>query len=316
MDPKSLPCTLQNRGPRLFGVTSVTCGLVITILFGYAFFYVVFEDPARAVFGIVPLVIGLVLTFAGLRSFYREKMILTSKEVSYTKQSFFRKIEFKESLNQYRGILRQIHLKKAPGFGHPTILYSIELSHTDPKKTVTLWKSHQKKLFVETWEHYAKLLKLPAIQKAEKNQFFARHYQDLDKSLRELILEGKIKTTGESLHSPFLKKTLQIHEGIYGTEIVKRFKIAPLQKVLRLGPSELQIEFQIFGVLLKTITLPYQEIKEVFIGYRDTAPTLYKSDNTLLKISSSREIVYFGEGSTEQEKKWLQDFVSEKIRAA
>lgn len=64
----------------------------------------------------------------------------------------------------------------------------IELVHPDPKKTILLWVERGDAVPRERWETYARLLNLAALNA----DGVARDREDLDKSLRQMVQEGKV----------------------------------------------------------------------------------------------------------------------------
>lgn len=71
--------------------------------------------------------------------------------------------------------------------------YIIELYHKNPQKTAPLYISTKGKNIRKIWEYYAQKLNLPAVVLTDEGMV-RREVSDLDKSIKEMVEEGKPST--------------------------------------------------------------------------------------------------------------------------
>jgi hypothetical protein len=106
-----------------------------------------------------------------------------------------------EDINGYHGILSR-HEYHPGGKNRPSYtLYIVELYHTDKEKAVTLYQSTSSEGMRGVWEDFCRKLNLPAVEKDGSN-VIKRDVEDLDKSVRVLVNEGKLAIDFDLSQSP------------------------------------------------------------------------------------------------------------------
>jgi hypothetical protein len=135
-------------------------------------------------------VIGVGIVLYGLhRLLWRKTVTLDGLFVAVAQRGLFGAKSWQEPLTAYRGVLsrtRRVSTKNS----HYT-LYLVELLHDDSKRTINLYTARRQEGWRAKWEAYARWLKLPALEEGEGG-VVAREIEDLDKSVAELIDEGKV----------------------------------------------------------------------------------------------------------------------------
>lgn len=121
--------------------------------------------------------------------FRRHQAILSEDGVEVTERGLFGVRAWYEPYGAFKGVLyRRIVIRGK----HRTRTYQvIELLHEDRSKCVPLFVRRSSEVPRARWERYAQRLKLPAIE-IEDDGLLARGHEDLDKSLAELVAEGKV----------------------------------------------------------------------------------------------------------------------------
>jgi hypothetical protein len=137
--------------------------------------------------------VGLGLFRVALNQFFiRSKLSIELKEISYQKSSLFGNTYWVEPLDQYKGILHRSEYHSGGKNSSSYTLYIIELLHEDKEKKILLYQSRSDSGVRALWEDYCRALKLPALEEADGG-LVGRDVDDLDKSVRQLVEEDKVK---------------------------------------------------------------------------------------------------------------------------
>ena len=141
-------------------------------------------------FDIVIILIGLGIVCSLIFSYIRyKKIFFDGKKIQIISRPVFgAKKAVKESLENYEGVRFRIEFFQF-GFMNKN-KYIIELYHKNPNKTAPLYISTKSKNIRKIWEYYAKKLNLPTIILTDEGEI-KRDIADLDKSMKEMIKEGK-----------------------------------------------------------------------------------------------------------------------------
>lgn len=146
--------------------------------------------------GIGAFVLGLALTFS------RTRYKITSDMVFCTLRKFRKSECWQESLANYQGVAMRSEYHSSSGRrGSSYTLYIVELRHIREEKTVLLYQSQSDQHIREIWENSAKALREPALEFVD-GKLQRRELEDLDKSVRELMLEEKVKWQDVTLETP------------------------------------------------------------------------------------------------------------------
>jgi hypothetical protein len=100
-------------------------------------------------------------------------------------------------------------------------LYIVELRHPDPKKAVRLFVSKSDLGFRAIWEDYCRQLNVPAVE-LDGGKLVKRDVADLDKSVKELVKEGKVNVDFDPSKPPPDGLVLRINGNILELTVVKK----------------------------------------------------------------------------------------------
>ena len=113
--------------------------------------------------------------------------------VRFTERGLFAR-NWEEPLSAFEGVLCRTATEARGGGVEVTIwvpVHLVELVHPDTKKTLRLYKTNEEEGIRKLWEDAAKALDLPALDEIAGG-IVVRATEDLDKSLRQLAVEGKV----------------------------------------------------------------------------------------------------------------------------
>ncbi len=137
-------------------------------------------------------IIGLGLFLFGLSIvFRREKFFLSPSEIRVERKRLTGSESWSEPLSSFAGIdsfERRVKTKNSS-----YTVYSLVLVHSDPSKNVCLYSSRNGTGHRTMQEGACRALGLPAISGRDQTGFVTRHVDDLDKSVRDLVREGKLR---------------------------------------------------------------------------------------------------------------------------
>lgn len=240
----SQPATLTRRGSKALGI----------ILIGFAAIWGGFptvmllkslheigQKPELLATLLFP-VLGTALALYGLHTLLWRKAITIDKYFVSVEESGLRGArQWQEMLQSYRGVKSRTRRVRTKNSSYT--LYIIELLHEDDDKTIRLYTSRSERNWRGKWEAYARWLKLPALEEGLQG-LVARDVEDLDKSVAELIDEGKVEVDYEVLK----QKAEGLAVDIEGDDLV----------VTRTGPQN--------GLLVSLLMLAFPLIF-VYIGF-------------------------------------------------
>lgn len=193
IDLDHLPVTAERRGSRFFGAFMVVFALVWG---GFPTVALVstwpqpLQDPGSMVMFIFPLV-GIGLLLWGLQMFvWRKQITIDPYFVSVVDRGVFGSKSWQEQLGNYRGVLAKTRTVRRKN--HSTTYFEVVLQHDDGGKSIDLYSATSDAEWWRKWEEAAKRLKLPALRESAEGMI-ARDVADLDKSVSELIDEGKVE---------------------------------------------------------------------------------------------------------------------------
>ncbi len=138
-----------------------------------------------ATIGLGLLALGLWLATA------KTTITIDANTISVDKRSVFGQRQWNQPLSAYTGI-RNREQHNSGGKNSPSYTtYHIEMLHPENQHTVELYQSRSDDGLRSLWEDYCRQLNLPAVE-GEGEHMVIRDPEDLDKSVRELVREGKI----------------------------------------------------------------------------------------------------------------------------
>lgn len=194
-DLDRVPATRTIKGDKFTDIARMLMGAVWT---GMATTFLV---ATGLIWGIelAPVIILLVLASAGILLFLfglNELFKVTAttidkRQISFSLRSLFGSKQWVEDLEAYEGILYRDAYYSGGKNRRSYTLYIVELYHTDKDKVVILHQSTSSEGMRGIWEDSCRKLNLQAVEK-DGSSLIKRDWQDIDKSVRDLLKEGKI----------------------------------------------------------------------------------------------------------------------------
>jgi hypothetical protein len=136
-------------------------------------------------------VAGVAIFFAGLNQCFREQTVtLDEREARVDKRSIFGRTQWSEPLANYEGIMARTEARSRNDSSYT--VYLLDLHHIDTSKTVRLYEAQSPEGWRERLEHYCRALGMPAVEESSGG-LIKRDVTDLDKSVRELVQEKKLR---------------------------------------------------------------------------------------------------------------------------
>lgn len=207
-DLDQLPATLTKTSDRRLGMIftlagvffcSVVCVILVATLLRLLQGAFKFDGN---VFGILLInsLFGYVMLIVGLHHLLIVTTTVDKGRISSSSRSLFGSKHWSEDLEGYEGILYrdEYHYQ---GKGASYALYIIELYHTDKEKIVILYQSTSPEGVRAIWEDACRKLNLQAVEKDGSN-LIKRDVEDLDKSIRSFVNEGKLDIDFDMSQAP------------------------------------------------------------------------------------------------------------------
>ena len=184
--------------PQTIDLSPSRAGAIMLILFGagwtvFTLKLVSEADGAEGVafaFTLLFPLVGLGMVLGGLATLYRRrKATFNGDGVEVEGRKLTGSESWYEPYGAYKGVLHRQKVVKRKN--RSTTYQIVELLHDDPDKCVPLYVKPTSKVPRAEWEAYAERLKLPALEESSSG-LAARDHEDLDKSLKQLVDEGKV----------------------------------------------------------------------------------------------------------------------------
>jgi hypothetical protein len=154
---------------------------------------------AEGILFLVFPIVGLGLLAYGIHILlWRQTVFFDGHRFTVTERGLMGVKSWSEPLSAYDGVLRRTRLVRTKNSSYT--LYMIDLVHPDPDRHINLYTDTRETGFREMWEEYAKRLRLPALEVGQGGMV-RREAGDLDKSVAELIREGKVTVNYDVLSS-------------------------------------------------------------------------------------------------------------------
>lgn len=199
LDLESLPVVATQSGSRFLAIAIIVFamvwggfpvfGLVSVLQAGRA-------GPETALFLVFPLAgVGLVL-YGIHRLLWRRSVAFDGSAFTVAERGLFGLRKWTEPLSAYQGVMRRTRHVRTRNRNYT--LYMVDLLHRDEDRSINLYTDTTERGFRNAWEDYARRLHLPAFEEGEGG-VVRREAGDLDKSVGELIREGKVEIDYETL---------------------------------------------------------------------------------------------------------------------
>lgn len=145
-------------------------------------------------------VIGAGLFLVGVQQLlWRKRITFDGRIVSVVERGLRGTTTWREPLSDFRGVKRAT--RRVRRNKRTCTLYLVDLLHPETGKTVNLYTATYETGWRTRWEDYARRLNLPALEERDGG-LVAREIADLDKSVTELLGEGKLSVDYDVLAAP------------------------------------------------------------------------------------------------------------------
>lgn len=222
-NPEKFPTSATDRSPALFFIGGWLFGTMLLVLGIFEFIsfinaekesnhpFLVMEFLAVSVILIaLGLIIGSTFSFIRSKKIYfdgNEFKIVYRPAVGIAHQ-------LTEPVANYVGVRLRVLFIQSGLFNKNR--YIIDLYHRDENKIIPLYISTNNKNIRKIWENYAKFFKLPALSIGDRG-LIQRDYTDLDKSLKELSVAGKLPFIASGKFPA--PESIAIHEEKHATTV-------------------------------------------------------------------------------------------------
>jgi hypothetical protein len=202
LDLSTLPAERVQTGSRGLGVFIV----IFALFWGGAPVLGLLSELQAGRFGAETLlflifpVIGVGLLLFGIHSLiWRRRIAFDGSAFTVAENGLRGTRQWREPLSAYQGVMR--HSRRVRTRNSSYTLYMIDLVHPDSDRRINLYTDTSDSRLREKWEAFARRLGLPALEKGEGGMV-RREAGDLDKSVGELIDEGKVEIDYDTLSRP------------------------------------------------------------------------------------------------------------------
>lgn len=155
--------------------------------------------PEIAILLIFPI-FGVAIFLFGIHNWlWRRSVTYDGHAFTVTERGLRGEKSWTEPLSAYDGVMRSTRRVKTRNSSYT--LYMVDLVHPDSDRKINLYTDTSETGFRGIWESYARQLRLPAFDQGEGGMV-RREAADLDKSVGELIAEGKIDIDYDALARP------------------------------------------------------------------------------------------------------------------
>lgn len=158
-------------------------------------------DPAMFIMFLFPL-IGLGMLVLGLwMATHRKTIRIDANSVSVESRSLFGHSHWVEPMHRYPGVISRSEHRSGGKNSSSYTLYIVELFHPEKQNRIQLYASKSEQGFRKIWENYCRQLNKPALE-GEGDNIRKRDVEDLDKSVGELVKEGKLEINFDARKPP------------------------------------------------------------------------------------------------------------------
>jgi hypothetical protein len=163
--------------------------------------------PELFIFLIFPIIGVGIMLFGIHRFLWRRDIAFDGQSFTVTECGLRGTKSWTEPLSAFEGVMRSTRRVKTKNSSYT--LYMIDLVHPYPDRKINLYTDTTESGFRGKWEEIARELNLPAFEQGEGGMV-RRAAADLDKSVGELIQEGKVEIDYETLSRPAAGLTVDI----------------------------------------------------------------------------------------------------------
>jgi hypothetical protein len=208
-----LPVRTETDQTGQFGCAVVMFFLALLVV-GVGVWQALSWGPIGLVVLLILSLVGLLLAVLGLAiKVYEETYEFTPEHVARYWRTLLGRKQWREPYSNYLGVLMR---EKHHSGGQNSSSYTehiARLKHrSDESKDVVLYTSREHEGFRTATERYCRLLDLPALRQREDGTLEERAVEDLDKSVRDMVAEGRMDVTFDPTRPPpgdVLKLTIE-----------------------------------------------------------------------------------------------------------
>ncbi len=216
-------------------------------------------EPAM-LFVLVFSIVGTGLFLFGLKLMTTRRVIRFDRDrIELDERSIFGHKNWTEPLDRYAGVRSRSEYHSGGKNQSSYTLYICELHHEDPKKKVRLYASRVEAGLRKRLERYCRQLGLPALEGDDSN-LTVRSVEDLDKSVRDLVREGKLAVQFDPTQPPPAGIGLQVEGNRLQIELPRTrfplvagligFLVPGVFIWIGFGVKEVPLFFGLIGVLV------------------------------------------------------------------
>ncbi|MFC1745355.1 hypothetical protein ACFL35_15280 [Candidatus Riflebacteria bacterium] len=151
-------------------------------------------------------IIGLAVGYFSLPDLYKSSSIIIDRDaVNCKEKNPLGENTWREPLKNYKGVLSRSEMrstKSQVGGSSTYVAYTLVLQHARLERCQYLYIALDEKELREKWKSYARELNLPALIEDKIGGIEKRDPEDLDKSIKELVQDQKIKLTFDTKELP------------------------------------------------------------------------------------------------------------------
>lgn len=131
----------------------------------------------------------------------RVTTVIDRDVVSRETVSVFGRRFWQEPMSHYQGVLQRSEYHRGSKNSPAYTIYIVELYHAIKKRRILLYQSMKEDGLRTVWEDYCRQLGQPGLEK-DGEEICERQVADLDKTVRELAMEGKLESSFDPLATP------------------------------------------------------------------------------------------------------------------
>lgn len=171
----------------------------------------ILEQPAGFAAFLFPIAaVGLILLGLHVVRF-RKSITIDRYFVAVEQRGLFGTREWREPLSNYLGVLKRVERRSSRK--SKRTYYIVDLKHrSDDKKTINLYTARSDRELREKWEQFARQLQVPALEQGADGPV-VRQTEDLDKTVTELLDEGRIAVDRSALGAETEDVTISEEDG-------------------------------------------------------------------------------------------------------
>lgn len=294
-DLARLPVTKDNRGARILGVVLVAVPWTIIGVISASS-----DSPPWPVF----IVIGIFSLVGLWLALTKQTVTLGLEDLTFKQSGPTGSKQWTERYENYRGVGTHSEVRRSKDSSYT--VYIASLVHADGSRTFKLGEWRSAGLAREMQETAARTFNLPALERTTEG-YIERSVEDLDKTVGELVKEGKVALNFDPSAPPpaDIKLTYQGDTAVLESASKKGGIFGRPRTSLRISPQELELKLIIAFGRGFTTRMPTAEVESVTLA----PPSSGGSGPPRVTVAGDRQQMDLYVGDNEASQVWLRDFV-------